>query len=166
MGKVFIGVDPGRAGGLVALDEEGRVLEVVKMPETMAGVLGFFQQYTGADTICYLERVHARPGDGAASMFTFGQGFGWLQMALLAAKIRTVEIPPNTWMRGLGIKSKRSDESKTAYKNRLKFFAEQLFPDQRITLWNSDALLLAYASYIADKKGEIKDNLEKAYGPL
>lgn len=160
MAKILIGIDPGRAGGLVSLDGNGKALQVVKMPETMGGILQFFQQYSNDDAVCYLEKVHARPGDGAASMFKFGQGFGWLQMALLAANIKTIEVLPNTWMRGLGIKSKKKDETKTAYKNRLKFVAEQLFPDQKVTLWNSDALLIAHSVFVADKKGEVVDNLE------
>lgn len=160
MEKIFIGIDPGVSGAITALDENGKVVALTKMPQTMGGILQFFQQYSNDDVVCYLERVHARPGDGVASMFKFGQGFGWLQMALLAAKVKTVEVLPNTWMRGLGIKSKKKDETKTAYKNRLKFVAEQLFPEQRVTLWNADALLIAHALYVADKKGDISANLE------
>lgn len=160
MAKVFIGIDPGASGAITALDENGKVIALTKMPQTMGELLSFLQQFTDNDTTCYLEKVHARPGDGAASMFKFGQGFGWLQMALLAAKVKTIEVLPNTWMRGLGIKSKKKDETKTAYKNRLKFVAEQLFPEQRVTLWNADALLIAHALYVADKKGEISANLE------
>lgn len=160
MEKIFIGIDPGVSGAITALDENGKVVALTKMPQTMGELLSFLQQFTDNDTTCYLEKVHARPGDGAASMFKFGQGFGWLQMALLAAKIKTIEVLPNTWMRGLGIKSKKKDETKTAYKNRLKFVAEQLFPEQRVTLWNADALLIAHALYVADKKGEISANLE------
>lgn len=160
MAKIFIGIDPGVSGAITALDENGKVVALTKMPQTMGELLSFLQQFTDNNTTCYLEKVHARPGDGAASMFKFGQGFGWLQMALLAAKIKTIEVLPNTWMRGLGIKSKKKDETKTAYKNRLKFVAEQLFPDQKVTLWNSDALLIVHALYVADKKGEINANLE------
>lgn len=160
MEKIFIGIDPGVSGAITALNENGKVVALTKMPQTMSELLSFLQQFTNNDTTCYLEKVHARPGDGAASMFKFGQGFGWLQMALLAAKIKTIEVLPNTWMRGLGIKSKKKDETKTAYKNRLKFVAEQLFPEQRVTLWNADALLIAHALYVADKKGEISANLE------
>lgn len=160
MAKIFIGIDPGVSGAITALDENGKVVALTKMPQTMGELLSFLQQFTDNDTTCYLEKVHARPGDGAASMFKFGQGFGWLQMALLAAKIKTIEVLPNTWMRGLGIKSKKKDETKTAYKNRLKFVVEQLFPDQKVTLWNSDALLIVHALYVADKKGEINANLE------
>ena len=160
MPKILIGIDPGASGAITALDENGKVIALTKMPQTMGELLSFLQQFTDNDTTCYLEKVHARPGDGAASMFKFGQGFGWLQMALLAAKVKTIEVLPNTWMRGLGIKSKKKDETKTAYKNRLKFVAEQLFPEQRVTLWNADALLIAHALYVADKKGEISANLE------
>lgn len=158
--EYFVGIDCGKNGGIIILNKDGGVLENVKMPPTMKELLDFLCKYGGRETICYLEKVHARPGDGAASMFKFGQGFGWLQMALLAAKVKTVEVLPNTWMRGLGIKSKKKDETKTAYKNRLKFVAEQLFPEQRVTLWNADALLIAHALYVADKKGEISANLE------
>lgn len=154
MAKVYIGVDPGVAGSFVSLDENGKILQVVKMPETLGGILDFFQQYTDDETICYLEKVHARPGDGVASMFKFGQGFGWLQMALLAAKIKTIEVLPNIWMRGLGIRSKDKNESRTAYKNRLKFVAEQLFPDVKVALWNADALLIAHSNYIASKRNK------------
>ena len=160
MPKILIGIDPGVSGAITALDENGKVVALTKMPQTMGELLSFLQQFTDNDTTCYLEKVHARPGDGAASMFKFGQGFGWLQMALLAAKVKTIEVLPNTWMRGLGIKSKKKDETKIAYKNRLKFVAEQLFPEQRVTLWNADALLIAHALYVADKKGEISANLE------
>lgn len=160
MAKIFIGIDPGVSGAITALNKDGKVVALTKMPQTMGELLSFLQQFTDNDTTCYLEKVHARPGDGAASMFKFGQGFGWLQMALLATKIKTIEVHPNTWMRGLGIKSKKKDETKTAYKNRLKFVAEQLFPKQRVTLWNADALLIAHALYVADKKGEISANLE------
>lgn len=160
MEKIFIGIDPGVSGAITALNENGKVVALTKMPQTMGELLSFLQQFTDNDTTCYLEKVHARLGDGAASMFKFGQGFGWLQMALLAAKVKTIEVLPNTWMRGLGIKSKKKDETKTAYKNRLKFVAEQLFPEQRVTLWNADALLIAHALYVADKKGEISANLE------
>ena len=160
MEKIFIGIDPGVSGAITALNKDGKVVALTKMPQTMGELLSFLQQFTDNDTTCYLEKVHARPGDGAASMFKFGQGFGWLQMALLAAKVKTIEVLPNTWMRGLGIKSKKKDETKTAYKNRLKFVAEQLFPEQRVTLWNADALLIAHALYVADKKGEISANLE------
>lgn len=160
MEKIFIGIDPGVSGAITALNENGKVVGLTKMPQTMGELLSFLQQFTDNDTTCYLEKVHARPGDGAASMFKFGQGFGWLQMALLAAKIKTIEVLPNTWMRGLGIKSKKKDETKTSYKNRLKFIAEQLFPDQKVTLWNSDALLIAHSVFVADKKSEVVDNLE------
>ena len=160
MAKVFIGIDPGVSGAITALDENGKVFALTKMPQTMGDLLHFLQQFTNDDALCYLEKVHAHPGDGAVSVFKCGQGFGWLQMALLAAKVKTIEVLPNTWMRGLGIKSKKKDETKTAYKNRLKFVAEQLFPDQKVTLWNSDALLIAHSVFVADKKGEVVDNLE------
>ena len=63
MPKVFIGIDPGVSGAITALNENGKVVALTKMPQTMGELLSFLQQYTDNDTTCYLEKVHLF-GDG------------------------------------------------------------------------------------------------------
>ena len=96
-----------------------------------------------------IEKVHSFPGQGVASSFKFGMGFGGLIMALVSSGIPFEFVTPRVWQKAMGItpreKSNRSDftESKTQFKNRLKAKAQQLFPAVRVTLKTSDALLIA-----------------------
>ena len=76
-------------------------------------------------------------------MFSFGASYGALCMALTAADVRFEEVPPLRWQRGLHIPPRKKSESRTAWKNRLKSKAQQLFPKEYVTLATADALLLA-----------------------
>ena len=138
----IIGIDPGVNGGFAVLDEEGKVVECIPMPETDHDINDFFIRHEDADC-AYLEQVHSMSGQGVASTFKFGMGYGFLRAMLTAHKIRWIDITPNKWQSALGIKAIK-DESKTSHKNRLKGMAQQLFPKQKITLKTADALLLAY----------------------
>ncbi len=42
MEKIFIGIDPGVSGAITALDENGKVVALTKMPQTMGELLYFF----------------------------------------------------------------------------------------------------------------------------
>lgn len=141
--KNYIGIDPGKHGGIAVLDENGAVIDVAKMPETPQDLLGFLSQYK-ENSVCTLERVGGMPGNGGSAMFNFGKGYGHLQMALIALEIPTEDITPNKWekMYQLGSSGKFG---KTEWKNKLKAKAQQLFPSlgKKITLATCDALLIA-----------------------
>lgn len=97
------------------------------------------------DVFAVIERVsgyvgEAQPGSAA---FKFGQSYGGLRMALVAAGIPFEEVTPQVWQRKMGVTPRRKDESKTAWKNRLKAKAQQLYPGVKVTLATADALLLA-----------------------
>ncbi len=141
--KNYIGIDPGKHGGIAVLDESGAVVDIVKMPETPQDLLGFLSQYK-ENSVCTLERVGGMPGNGGSAMFNFGKGYGHLQMALIALEIPTEDVTPNKWekMYQLGSSGKFG---KTEWKNKLKAKAQQLFPSlgKKITLATCDALLIA-----------------------
>lgn len=142
--RKIVAIDPGVGGGIATYSvDTGKVIEVINMPETPQELLRFLRYYQ-LNTICYLEKVGGIPGMGASRMFNFGQGFGWLEMALLACKIPTVEVTPQKWQKALQLGNKRN-KTKTQWKNKLKARAEQLFPNVgKITLAVSDALLILY----------------------
>ena len=83
-----------------------------------------------------LEKVHSMPGQGVASSFKFGQGFGHLEMALTAAKIPFTYVTPQKWQKELGCLTNGN-------KNVSKSRAQQLFPHIKCTHAISDALLIA-----------------------
>jgi Holliday junction resolvasome RuvABC endonuclease subunit len=74
---------------------------------------------------------------GVKSAFTFGNGFGHLEMALTAAGIPFERVSPQRWQKALGCLTKGD-------KNVSKRRAQELFPSMKITHATADALLIAY----------------------
>lgn len=140
--KRYIGIDPGKHGGIAVMGADGEVLEVVKMPETPQDLLDFLEQYKD-DSFCTLERVGGMPGNGGSAMFNFGKGYGHLQMALLALHIPTEDVTPNKWEKTYQLGSS-GKYTKTEWKNRLKAKAQQMFSHlgKKVTLATCDALLI------------------------
>ena len=145
MSRLVIGIDPGTNGGIAVMDVSHRVYEVVNMPDTPMDILDVLRRYADGDCIAYLEDVgHGMPGQSSKATATFARHCGHLEMALLALRIRTVKATPNKWMKMYQL-GRSSDYDKTAWKNRLKAKAQELFPDlgRKVTLSTCDALLIA-----------------------
>ena len=64
--KRYIGIDPGKHGGIAVMGADGEVLDVVKMPETPQDLLDFLEQYK-ADSFCTRERTSVSPVRSRAS---------------------------------------------------------------------------------------------------
>lgn len=143
-----IAIDPGKNGGVAVLSGEGEVLVCKKMPDTPADLLELLKEYKEG-SCCYLEKVQGIPGQGAASAFSFGRGFGQIEMALMALCIPTYDVTPQKWQKfyqvgGSSIMNSTAAE-KREHKNKLKQKAQQLFPKlgKSITLVTCDSLLIA-----------------------
>jgi len=89
-----------------------------------------------------IEKVHAFPGQGVTSMFTFGQGYGFLRGCLVALAIPFTEVTPQKWMKHFGLK-KNKEETTTEYKRKILQKAQNLFPNSTVTLQTADSLMLA-----------------------
>ena len=144
--RVYIGIDPGKSGGLAACAWDGKIV-AVKMPATERDVWDWFVQIRGVDCFAVIEKVGGYMPGGrgniGSAMFNFGASYGGLRMALIAAGIPFEAITPGVWQRALGISPRKKTESKGAWKNRLKAKAQQLFPKLNVTLATADALLIA-----------------------
>ena len=143
---IFIGIDPGASGGLVAMTHD-RLLSCVSMPDSELAVWEWFARWMGTDRVfAVLEKVAGYQGGVGApgsAMFKFGHGFGGLRMALVGCKIPFDEVPPQKWQKALGCGTRAKTESKADWKNRLKGRAQALFPTEKVTLATADALLIA-----------------------
>jgi hypothetical protein len=73
---------------------------------------------------------------GVKSAFTFGEGYGRLQMALTALGIPYERIRPAMWQKAMGCLTKGD-------KNVSKSRAQELFPSIKVTHAIADALLIA-----------------------
>ena len=136
--RIFIGIDPGKSGGIACLNVLGEIVSVRKMPETDSEIYAVISGFKtlDIDAKALIERVSSSPQMGVVSAFSFGKGYGGLRMALTAAGIIYDEVSPQVWQRHLGCLS-GGDKKITKQK------AEQLFPSVRMTHAISDALLIA-----------------------
>jgi hypothetical protein len=139
--KTIIGVDPGVNGGIAWIDENGRAC-AEKMPDTIGDLWellhGLARCYrdTHPTAKAYLEQVASSPQQGVVSAFTFGRGYGNLEMALTAAGIPFERVRPQVWQRAMGCMTKGD-------KNITKKLAQELFPDIKVTHATADSLLIA-----------------------
>lgn len=152
----FIGIDPGVNGGFAILGANVEV-EAFAMPDTELAVWQWFNDvayWHGANCFACIEQVGGWVGshqrkegdDGSESnpgsaMFTFGQSYGSLRMALVATGIPFEAVRPQAWQKVIGVK--RNGEDTTRWKNVLKAKAQQLFPSLKVTKATADALLIA-----------------------
>ena len=146
--NVYIGIDPGVSGGIACITCEE--LFTVKCPETIADMndkveaIAKLVAHTGYKAYAVIESVHSMPGQGVVSTFKFGMNYGMWLGILSANKISYTQATPQKWMKWLGSMPK----DKKARKNHIKHLAQQRYPDTKITLATSDAVMLAeYCRY-------------------
>ena len=145
---IYLGIDPGKGGGLAALDRQGQMVLAHAMPETdwdfFDGVRSLLRnaEMDNSTMVARLEFVRSSPQMGVVSAFTFGCGYGAIRMALLAAEIPFDQVVPRVWQKALGILYPKG-ATDTQKKNITKTRAQQLFPGQKITHATADALLIA-----------------------
>lgn len=139
--EITIGVDPGANGGIAWITDGKACVE--KMPDTLQDLWELvvsisLEAGTGGTGIkAYLEAVSSSPQMGVVSSFSFGRGYGNLEMALTAAGIPFERVRPQVWQKALGCMTKGD-------KNVSKRKAQELFPDRKITHATADALLIAH----------------------
>jgi crossover junction endodeoxyribonuclease RuvC len=133
--KTTIGIDPGTNGGIAWITDGKPGVE--KMPDTLQDLWELLRDIASeGDCHAYLESVSSSPQMGVVSSFTFGRGYGNLEMALTAAGIPFTRVRPQVWQKELGCMTKGN-------KNITKQKAQELFPSIKCTHAVSDSLLIA-----------------------
>ena len=146
-GRLFVGIDPGVGGGMAVIDEfvdhdlQDRVgITCLKFKDaTEADISNFvLSSVTTSDCekFALIEKVSSSPQMGVVSAFTFGRSYGFLRGMLIAHGIPFEEVRPQLWQKSLGCLTKGD-------KNISKARAQQLFPAEKITHANADAILIA-----------------------
>ena len=136
-----IGIDPGVNGGIAWITDGKPCVE--KMPDTLQDLWELLEniainaQLDNLKIHAYLEQVSSSPQMGVKSAFTFGNGFGHLEMALTAAGILFERVRPQVWQKALGCLTKGD-------KNITKRKAQEMFPGIKVTHATADSLLIAH----------------------
>jgi hypothetical protein len=145
-----VGIDPGKSGCVAFLEGQDVVLHSCPIilngkkreydERAMASIIKN-AAWTGTKMI-FMEKVHAMPGQGVTSMFSFGQGFGiWLGI-LSCFDIPYELVSPQRWKRDMMADIPGEDN-----KAKSIIAAKILFPQANIK-WKKDhnlaeALLIA-----------------------
>lgn len=142
MARIVIGIDPGKSGGLAAINKDGE-LKVHNCPndnnaKTMTKILKRLINKTKIkDVDVVIEHVWGFPGDSSMAAFKFGQNFGiWLGI-IGAMGLSSRKVAPKTWQKEYTPLPKTKKERKNA----LKQLARDIYP--RATLKTADAILIA-----------------------
>lgn len=144
---IYVGIDPGKSGGICVYDttEGDAQISFHKMPDTVRGIYellhDIFSHYSDYRIKVVLEKVHSMPGQGVASTFTFGQGFGWLEGVLASSGIGYIEVIPNKWMKCIGSMPKDKSERKKFIKDWVEKRSGKSIP-----LYVADAVAIAYVA--------------------
>lgn len=146
--SLCIGIDPGLSGAIAIIDHAGELVSVTDSPivrdlslawvdggELQSIVLNALQ---GRPARAFVERVSSMPGQGVASSFQFGVGFGSILSVLQAMQISLIFVTPAVWKRSYGL---GKDKHASLHKARL------LWPSADLRLAKHDgraeALLIA-----------------------
>nr|WP_314520684.1 crossover junction endodeoxyribonuclease RuvC [uncultured Lelliottia sp.] len=126
----ILGIDPGCSGALVLITEMGGYIDHLAMPTIKVGtksrvngaaVAAWIRQY--GITHAYLEQVGAMPGQGTASMFTFGHAAGVAEGILQGLNIPYTLVTPQAWKKSAGLIGSDKDAARSR--------AIQIYPELR-----------------------------------
>ncbi len=143
--KKYIGIDPGKSGGIMVINEIGEV-EAYKCPEKvldMSMLVKLIVGDTAPDNVNLLmERVWARPGKAVRAAFTYGVNYGqWLGIAA-SYEIKMYTVLPNDWIKWVGCPKALPVADRKRW---LKSKAKELYPQlKRVTLATADAILITH----------------------
>ena len=142
----IIGIDPGADGAMAVISPKRKTVRVFRFHNrSEQEIYEAFMVEAMGECRAYLEKVHAMPGQGVTSMFSFGKGYGFLRGVLTGLSIPYIDTPPQSWQKGVGVGGKYA--SKPDRKRAHLALAQQLFPTVKTTLASADALLIAEYAY-------------------
>tara|TARA_B100002049_G_scaffold143656_1_gene106625 strand:- start:432 stop:926 length:495 start_codon:yes stop_codon:yes gene_type:complete len=152
---LIIAIDPGISGSLCFF-EEGKIIDIVEMPNMAAGKKNK-RQVNGAqiyneislriknfqkeDIKVVIEQVSAMPGQGVTSMFNFGQSFGVLKGICSAMQLPMYFVRPAKWKKYFNLINSKKDASRTKAIEIFPYISAQLSKKKDSN--KADAILLA-----------------------
>ena len=152
-----IGIDPGVSQGGIAVFIPGDHPKVVKMPKDVTELADFLQYYAATyKPIVFLEKLSVRPDDveimpdgkpNMGKMYRIQKLMGnyeHLKAIIETSGIPYVMVHPQKWISKLHLRLNGVKEEKADRKRRYAQRAAQLYPRVKVTLWNSDALLIMH----------------------
>ena len=156
---LIIGIDPGITGS-ICFFEDGKVLEVLDMPNMAEGkknkrqvngaqiyneIFNRTKNYSKKNIKVIIENVSAMPGQGVTSMFNFGQSFGVLKGICSAMQLSMYFVRPAKWKKYFNLINTEKDASRTKVIEIFPYISQQL--SRKKDSNKADAILIASFYY-------------------
>lgn len=122
--KRWIGIDIGKSGALVSIDETGAV-EIVPFDEE--DYRDALERWRDDEIVAACEKIHSMPNQGVSSSFTFGENYGWILGLLYAYRVPVNLVSPMAWKKAFGVQMSK-DASKAEKKAKTIAEMKRLFP--------------------------------------
>ncbi len=133
---VAIGIDPGKDGAMVALNEKREVLSrLIKLDqEQIARKWPVQAAKNWPQAQIFIERAQSMPLNKASAMFNYGSGYGYLRGILAMTGLAHTLVPPAAWSKHMHAGTKivtklKNGVEKVDTKARSLEAARNLFPD-------------------------------------
>lgn len=141
----YLGIDPGKNGGLAFIRAETDELVAYRTPKSEAEFVEILREYEGRVIKCAIERTTGFIGkwQPGARMFTFGWWTGGPYFACLALGFKTKLVMAHKWQRDLGFEKKEVIEKRGLdWKKHLQNAAQRHLNDT-FPVQVADAVLIA-----------------------
>lgn len=151
--NTIVAIDPGASGG-IALYAKGTIKMTAKMPSSTMEMQKTFMyiKSTYENVIVYVEKVQAygKADDDPGKKFGINKmlkNYNQLITVIELCGLKYVEVHPVSWQSTLGLRFKNTEKLpqhkfKTFRKNKYKDYAENIFPEVKVTMATSDALCI------------------------
>ena len=163
---LIIGIDPGITGS-ICFFEDGKVLEVLDMPNMAEGkknkrqvngaqiyneIFNRTKNYSKKNIKVIIENVSVMPGQGVTSMFNFGQSFGVLKGICSAMQLSMYFVRPAKWKKYFNLINTEKDASRTKVIEIFPYISQQL--SRKKDSNKADAILIASFFYETYRNGD------------
>ena len=113
-----VGIDAGRKGAIAWIWNGEYCNSVPMSKDNLIDVIEALMA-TGEPVRVCLEKVHAMPKQGSVSMFTFGEGYGYIKGVLDTLHVPYQEIHPQKWKKEFSLSKDKAESIEVC---------KQLFP--------------------------------------
>lgn len=124
--KYAVGIDIGKKGGIVIIDEKNNVI-TMSMPQIKNEIdthriVQILKSLDGEIHVG-MEDLHAIFGSSATAMFQFGRALGIIEASVIAFDLPFTKIPPKVWQKEMwmGIKPVEINTGKLTKSGQIKY---------------------------------------------
>ena len=121
---LIYGIDPGFTGAVSIYETETDSLVIYDIPVVksqkgktlinLSELLSILSNQRNKPALAVIESVNAMPNQGVSSTFRFGQGFGQLEMGIVASKLPIKYVTPRQWKKYFDLSKDKGESRRLA----------------------------------------------------